>query len=65
MEFILEADGKEIWHSKPIKKSDGAVSVRADLRRVQKLKLIARRPEGQSGRAHANWVDAKLYDLKN
>ncbi len=61
VDFILEGDGKELWRtSKAIKKSDGAVPVDVDIKGVQKLVLRVRRPEGQSGRAHANWVDARL-----
>jgi hypothetical protein len=61
VDFILEGDGKEIWRSsKSIKKSDGAVPVNVEIKRVQKLVLRVRRTEGQSGRAHANWIGARL-----
>jgi hypothetical protein len=65
VEFILEGDGKEIWHSKALKKADGAVPVNVGVKGVQKLKLRVRRTEGQSGRAHADWVDAKLVKNGN
>jgi endo-alpha-N-acetylgalactosaminidase len=60
VEFVLEGDGKELWRSKPLKKVDGATPVKVSVKGIQKLKLLVRRPEGQSGRAHADWVDAKL-----
>lgn len=60
VEFILEGDGRELWKSKPLTKADGAVPVNIDIKGVKKLKLRVRRTEGQSGRAHADWVDARL-----
>jgi hypothetical protein len=63
VEFILDGDGKELWRSKPIKKADGPTPVKVSVKGVQKIKLRVRRPEGQTGRAHADWVDAKLSDL--
>jgi hypothetical protein len=60
VEFILEGDGKELWHSKALKKSDGVVPMNVNIKGIQRLKLRVRRPEGQSGRAHADWVEAKL-----
>ena len=64
VEFILEGDGKELWRSTPIKKADGATEVKISIKGIRKLKLRVRRPEGQSGRAHADWVDAKLSGLQ-
>lgn len=60
VDFILVGDGKELWRRDAVKKSDGAVPVNIDLKGVQKIVLRVRRTEGQSGRAHADWVDAKL-----
>jgi len=65
VQFILEADGKEIWHSKALKKADGAVPVSVVVRGIQKLRLRVRRTDGQTSRAHADWVDAKLVKNGN
>jgi hypothetical protein len=65
VQFILEADGKEIWHSKALKKADGAVPVSVGVRGIQKLRLRVRRTDGQTSRAHADWVDAKLVKNGN
>lgn len=59
-EFILSGDGKELWHSSALRKSDGAMPVNVNIKGVQKLLLSVKRTEGQSGRAHADWVEAKL-----
>ena len=60
VDFILEGDGKELWQRKAIKRSDGAVSLNVEIKGVQKLVLRVRRTEGQNGRAHADWVNAKI-----
>jgi len=64
VEFILEGDGKEIWRSKLLKKVDGLAPVSVSVKGIQKLRLRVRRPEGESGRAHADWIDAKLSGLQ-
>lgn len=63
VEFIALGDGKELWHSRPLKKSDGAVPVSISVKGVRILRLRVQRSEGQSGRAPADWVDAKLAEL--
>ena len=60
VEFILEGDGRELWKSKLLTKADGAVPVNIDIKGIKILKLRVRRPEGQSGRAHADWAEARL-----
>jgi hypothetical protein len=60
VEFILIGDGRELWRSRALKKADGAVPVNVNIKGVRRLLLRVRRSEGQSGRAHADWVDAKL-----
>ena len=60
VEFVLEGDGRELWKSKLVKKADGAVPVDVSVKGIQRLRLRVRRPAGESGRAHADWVDAKL-----
>jgi hypothetical protein len=60
VEFFLIGDGKELWRSNALKKADSAVQVNVNIKSVQKLLLRVKRTEGQSGRAHADWADAKL-----
>jgi hypothetical protein len=52
-------DGKELWHSGGLKKADGAKPVKVDVKNVRRLMLRVTR-EGEGGRVHADWVDAKL-----
>jgi hypothetical protein len=63
VEFAIQGDGREVWRSMTLKKADGAVPVNVNIKGVQKLKLIVKRSEGQSGRAPANWLDAKLSEV--
>lgn len=60
VEFFLVGDGKVLWRSNALKKADGAVPVNVNIKGIQKLLLRVKRTEGQNGRAHADWVDAKL-----
>lgn len=57
--FIVIGDGKELWRSGGLKKSDGAKSVNVEVKNVRRLMLRVSR-EGDGGRVHADWVDAKL-----
>jgi hypothetical protein len=59
VEFVVLGDGKELWRSGGIRKQDGAKSVKVDLKDVSRLMLRVRR-EGEGGRIHADWGDAKL-----
>jgi len=52
-------DGRELWHSGGLKKADGAKAVKLDIRNVRRLMLRVRR-EGEGGRIHADWADARL-----
>jgi hypothetical protein len=58
-EFVILGDGKELWKSEALKKSDGAKLVTIELANIHRLTLRVRR-EGEGGRVHADWVDAKL-----
>ena len=58
-EFVVLGDGKELWRSGGIKKADGAKAVKVNVKDVRRLTLRVRR-EGEGGRIHADWVDAKL-----
>lgn len=42
-----------------IEKADGARAVKVDVKNVRTLMLRVKR-EGEGGRVHADWVDAKL-----
>jgi hypothetical protein len=64
VEFSLIGDGKELWKSKILKKADGAVAVNVKIKGVQKITLKVKRPEGESGRAPADWGDARLVRQK-
>ena len=57
--FVVLGDGKELWRSGGLKKSDGTKSLKVDVKSVRRLMLRVSR-EGEGGRIHADWVDAKL-----
>ncbi|MGI9167893.1 MAG: NPCBM/NEW2 domain-containing protein [Pyrinomonadaceae bacterium] len=59
VEFSVLGDGKELWRSGGWKKADGAKTVKVDVKNVRRLMLRVKR-EGEGGRVHADWVDAKL-----
>jgi hypothetical protein len=59
VEFSVLGDGKELWKSGGLKKADGGKAVKVDVKNVRRLMLRVRR-EGEGGRVHADWVDAKL-----
>jgi hypothetical protein len=42
-----------------MKKTDGAMPVKVDIKNVRRLMLRVRR-DGEGGRIHADWVEAKL-----
>jgi hypothetical protein len=60
VEFAVVGDGKELWRSDALKKSDGPLPVKVNVRGVCRLLLRVRRAGGEGGRIHADWVDAKL-----
>jgi len=59
VDFVVLGDGRELWHSGGLKKADGAKAVKLDIRNVRRLMLRVRR-EGEGGRIHADWADARL-----
>lgn len=59
VEFLVLGDGKELWSSGGLKKADGTKSVKVDVKNVRRLMLRVRR-QGEGGRIHADWGDAKL-----
>ena len=67
VEFVVLGDGKELWHSPGIKKSDGLKMVKIEIAGVQSLVLRAtggtterQRGRGRRSRLQAAWIDATL-----
>lgn len=60
VEFIVEGDGKVLWHSGVLKGGDPAKAVNVDLAGVQTL--VLRVTDGGDGESndHADWGDAKI-----
>jgi hypothetical protein len=58
-EFFVLGDGKELWHSGSMKKADGTMTVKVNVKKVRRLMLRAKRV-GEGGRIYADWLDAKL-----
>ena len=58
-EFFVLGDGKELWKSDGLKKSDGTRVVKVDVKNVKRLVLRVQRV-GEGGRIYADWVDARL-----
>ena len=59
VEFIVLGDGKELWRSGGLKKTDGAKPLKVEVKNVKRLTLRVQR-EGEGGRIHADWLDARL-----
>jgi hypothetical protein len=59
VEFAVLGDGKELWKSEGMKKADGAKAVKVDVKNIRRLLLRVRR-EGEGGRVHADWGNARL-----
>ena len=59
VEFYVLGDGNELWRSGVLTKADAAKSVTVDVKNVRRLMLRVRR-EGEGGRIHADWGDARL-----
>ena len=58
-EFFVLGDGKELWSSDAMKKSDGTKAVKVDVKNVKRLTLRVRRV-GEGGRIYADWLDTRL-----
>ena len=58
-EFFVLGDGKELWKSDGLSKSDGTKAVKIEVKNVKRLMLRVRRT-GEGGRVYADWVDARL-----
>jgi hypothetical protein len=59
VELFVLGDGKELWRSGPMKKSDAPQPLRIDMTRVQRL-LLRVTGSGAEARELAAWADAKL-----
>jgi hypothetical protein len=59
VKFAVLGDGKELWSSGALKKTDGAKPVHVVIKNVRRLLLRVTR-EGEGGRIPADWLDAKL-----
>ena len=60
VEFVVVADGKELWRSGAMKKSDVAKPVRLDIAGVERLVLRVTGSSGEGGRDLADWAEAKV-----
>ena len=63
VEFVVTGDGKELWRSGPMKKSDAARPVNVDLSGIRHLVLRANgsgEGPGPQARIFADWVEARL-----
>jgi NPCBM/NEW2 domain len=59
VEFAVTGDGKPLWTSGPLMKTDGSRSVKVDVRNVRRLALRVTRVD-EGGRIFADWVNARL-----
>lgn len=62
-EFFVIGDGKELWASGGLNRSDGTKPVKVDVKNVKRLRLRVRRI-GEGGRIYADWLDAKLIRVE-
>jgi hypothetical protein len=60
VEFTIIGDGKELWTSGVIKKTDGLRPLKIDVRGVGRLQLSVKNAANVNGRVHADWLDVKL-----
>jgi alpha-galactosidase len=65
VEFVVVGDGKELWRSGVLKKSDGAKPLRIDLSGVRRLVLRVSGGGDTTGRTQSDWVDVKLRRREN
>ena len=59
-EFVVIADGKELWRSGWMKRSSGTKEVELTIKGVNKLVLKVIRGEGGASGDQTNWADAKV-----
>ncbi|MGL5353896.1 MAG: NPCBM/NEW2 domain-containing protein, partial [Clostridium sp.] len=61
IDFIILADGEEVYRSSTIKRDSLAEFVKLDISGVKELKLIADNHEGNGLGDFASWADTKFY----
>jgi hypothetical protein len=59
VEFAVLGDGKQLWTSGALIKTDGSRSVKVDVRNVRRLTLRVTRVD-EGGRVFADWREARL-----
>lgn len=65
VEFVVVGDGKELWRSGVIKKSDGAKPLRIEVRGVRRLVLRVNGGGDTFARTQSDWVEATLTRREN
>jgi hypothetical protein len=67
IEFFVSGDGKELWQSGPLQRTDDPKSVELDVSGVNKLTLRSTGGGGggRRGRAQADWVEPKVWKQSN
>lgn len=63
--FKIEADGREIWNSGPMRFGDAARAFKLDVRGVKTLDLIVTDGGDGADWDHADWVDLKITMINN
>jgi len=61
VEFIVTADGRELWRSGVMAKNEPAESVKLDVRGVRQLALRSRSPVADPGRSQTDWLEPRVY----
>jgi hypothetical protein len=62
-EFLVIGDGKELWRSGELKKSDAPKSVEVSITGVHKLTLRTTSAGGRRNRIQADWAESKISRL--
>jgi hypothetical protein len=60
LEFFVTGDGKELWSSGSLKKTDEPKLINIDITGVHKLVLRVGGPNGRRNRAQADWAEPKI-----
>jgi alpha-galactosidase len=59
-EFLIVGDGKELWHSGVLRKSDGPRPVTVNVAGVRRLVLLVKAGPTGGGGDQADWAEAKI-----
>ena len=62
---MVLGDGKELWRSGVLKKSDGAKPMKIDITGVRRLVLRVTGGGEAFGRTQSDWVEATLASREN